>query len=97
MNKDYPSDHIVSFKTNTFVWLALLLLLGITISVSKMRLLGEYSVLAALLIASAKTALVLAFFMHLKYEGRFLKRLLFLAIAALTMIIALTFADVWYR
>jgi cytochrome c oxidase subunit 4 len=50
-----------------------------------------------LFIATLKAGLVLAFFMHLKYEGRFLKGMLLLTLAALTCIIALTFSDVWYR
>ena len=44
-----------------------------------------------------KAGLVLAFFMHLKYEGRFLKGLLLLTLAALALFIGLTFVDVWYR
>ncbi len=35
--------------------------------------------------------------MHLKYEGRFLKGMLTLAVSALTLLIGLTFVDVWYR
>ena len=49
------------------------------------------------IIASAKAGLVLAFFMHLKYEGRFLKAMLTLTVSALTLLIGLTFVDVWYR
>ena len=44
-----------------------------------------------------KAGLVLAFFMHLKYEGRFLKGMLTVALFALTVLIGLTFVDVWYR
>jgi cytochrome c oxidase subunit 4 len=54
-------------------------------------------VLINLLIASMKALLVLMFFMHLKYEGRFLKSLVILTLSALTFIIALTFSDVWFR
>jgi len=97
MEEEYTEDHAVSTGTYTAVWLALLLLLAVTIAVAKLRLLAQFSVLGSLLIASAKAGLVLAFFMHLKYEGRFLKVMLAVSIAALTLLIGLTFVDVWLR
>jgi cytochrome c oxidase subunit 4 len=88
---------IVPTGTYVAVWAALLALLAATIAVAKMQLLAQYSVLGSLLIATAKAGLVLAFFMHLKYEERFLKALLLLALSALTLFIGMTFVDVWYR
>lgn len=88
--------HIVSYRTYVYVWGALLILLGITIAAAKVYFL-KYSVLINLIIASVKAVLVLMFFMHLKYEGRFLKGLVLLTMLALTLIIALTFSDVWLR
>jgi cytochrome c oxidase subunit IV len=88
--------HIVSYRIYCSVWIALLALLGITIAAAKLYY-SKYSVLINLLIASIKAFLVLIFFMHLKYEGRFLKGLVFITIAVLTSIIALTFSDVWFR
>jgi cytochrome c oxidase subunit 4 len=88
--------HSVGYLTYVAVWAALLALLAATIAVARLDLSG-YSVLINLAIATAKAGLVLAFFMHLKYEGRFLKGLLFFTLAALASIIALTFSDVWYR
>ena len=97
MKEKYSEDHIVSTGTYTTVWLALLVLLAATIAVAKLRLLAQFSVLGSLAIASLKAGLVLAFFMHLKYEGRFLKGMLALVISALTILIGMTFVDVWYR
>ena len=97
MEEKYAEDHAVATGTYTAVWLALLVLLAGTIAVAKLRLLAQFSVLGSLLIASAKAGLVLAFFMHLKYEGRFLKVMLTVAVAALTLLIGLTFVDVWLR
>lgn len=79
------------------VCLALVVLLAATVAIAKLHLLVKYSVLAPLVIASIKAGLVLAFFMHLKYEGKFLKIMLLVAVATLTVFIALTFTDVWYR
>jgi cytochrome c oxidase subunit IV len=88
---------IIATRTYALVWLALLALLAATLAVARLQLLARYSVLGSLLIATAKAGLVLAFFMHLKYEGRFLKGLLLLTLSALTLFIGLTFVDVWYR
>ena len=97
MNEEPVQRHNVSTGTYAAVWLALLILLAATIAVAKLRLLAQFSVLGALTIASVKAGLVLAFFMHLKYEGRFLKVMLTVALLALTLLIGLTFVDVWLR
>ena len=97
MEEKYAEDHAVATGTYAAVWLALLILLAATLAVAKLRLLAQFSVLGSLLIASAKAGLVLAFFMHLKYEGRFLKVMLTVALLALTLLIGLTFVDVWLR
>ena len=97
MKEPYSEDHIVTTGTYTAVWLALLLLLAATIAMAKLQLLAQFSVLGSMIIASLKAGLVLAFFMHLKYEGRFLKAILTVTLFALTLLIGLTFVDVWYR
>jgi cytochrome c oxidase subunit 4 len=84
-------------RTYAVVWLVLMVLLAATLAVSRLQLLARFSVLASLLIATVKAGLVLAFFMHLKYEGPFLKGLLALTLLLLTLFIGLAFADVWYR
>ncbi len=84
-------------RTYTAVWLALLVLLGATLAVAKLQILARFSALGSLVIASAKAGLVLAFFMHLKDEGRFLKATLALTVCVLTALIGLTFVDVIYR
>jgi len=88
---------LVAYSTYALVWLALLVLLGATITIAQAHLLAKYSVLAPLAIASAKAGLVLTYFMHLKYEGKFLKTMLIVAVSTLTVFIAFTFVDVWYR
>jgi cytochrome c oxidase subunit IV len=94
---EHSENHIVTTGTTTAVWLALLLLLATTIAMAKLQLFAQFSVLGSMVIASVKAGLVLAFFMHLKSEGRFLKGMLTLAVSALTLLIGLTFVDVWYR
>ena len=97
MKDSSGETRIIPTRTYAVVWLVLLVLLAATLAVARLQLLARYSVLGSLLIATAKAGLVLAFFMHLKYEGRFLKGLLLLTLSALALFIGLTFADVWYR
>lgn len=97
MNGKYSEARTPATGTYTAVWLVLLILLAATVTVSKLQLLSRFSALGSLVIASIKAGLVLAFFMHLKYEGRFLKAILTLTLSALTLLIGLTFVDVWYR
>ena len=89
--------HQVAYMTYVVVWVMLLALLGLTITVVRLNLFENYSVLGSLIIASLKSLLVLFYFMHLKYEGWLVKGMLALAVGTLTLIIILTFSDVWYR
>ena len=95
-NTEKQVHHIVGTKTYVAVWLGLLVLTGLTIGAAGLRL-GAMSMFINLLIASSKASLVLWFFMHLKYEKRLLKGMLLVPIATLTIIIGLTFFDIWYR
>lgn len=94
--EDKKEHHIVRSKTFITVWLSLLFLTGLTIKAAQMQM-GEWSMLANLLIASTKASLVLWFFMHLKYETRLFKLLFFVPVMTITIIIGLTFFDIWYR
>ena len=91
-------DETTLARTGTYVavWAALLVFLGLTIVVAKARL-APFGAAANLLIATVKAGLVLTFFMHLRSEGKFLKIMLGVAVAALTAIVMLTFSDVLFR
>ena len=88
---------VLPTRTYLLVWAALLAFTAATVAIAKERLLTDYSVLGSLGIASLKAGLVLAFFMHLKYESRLLQWLALLTVLTLLTILAGTFADVWYR
>ena len=90
------TSHIVSTKTFILVWITLLCLTGVTIMAAYMQM-GEWSMVANIAIASAKASLVLWLFMHLKYERRLFKLLFFVPILTISIIIGLTFFDIWYR
>jgi cytochrome c oxidase subunit IV len=90
------TEHIVSYTKLTAVWLTLLTLTALTVWISRLDL-GVNRVWGALAIASLKSGLVIAFFMHMKYEGRLLRWLLFVALLTLAIFIGFTFFDVLYR
>ena len=96
MSSGKSEHHIVSYGTLVEVWLGLLALTAMTVWVSRLDL-GIGHVWGSLAIASVKSGLVIAFFMHMKYEGRLLRWLLFLALVTLAIFIGLTFFDVLYR
>jgi cytochrome c oxidase subunit 4 len=88
--------HIVGYGKLIKVWLALLCLTALTVWVAHLDLAIGH-VWGSLAIACLKSGLVIVFFMHMKYEGRLLRWLLFLALVTLAIFIGLTFFDVLYR
>ena len=88
--------HIVPYKTFLVIWVALLILTGITVAAAQYNL-GPLNIWVALGIATLKAGLVVAVFMHMKYESRLFKLSLFSALAILAIFIGLTFVDVLYR
>lgn len=88
--------HIVGYRTLAGIWLVLLALTSLTVAITRIDL-GGLKVLGALAIACLKAGLVIAVFMHMKYEGRLLRWLLFLTLLTLTIFIGFTFFDVLYR
>ena len=87
---------IVPYRIFVFVWLALLVLTGITVWVAQYNL-GAWNVWVALGIATFKSGLVVAYFMHMKYEQWLFKLSLLSALAILAIFIGFTFFDVLYR
>jgi len=88
--------HIISYRKLTAIWVALLILTALTVAITRVDL-GSFKVAAALAIACLKAGLVIAVFMHMQYEGRLLRWLLFLALVTLAIFIGFTFFDVLYR
>jgi len=75
----------VGYGIYILVWLALLVFTGLTVAVAGIHL-PNIAVLTALSIAAIKTVLVVVFFMHLKYEDRVFKIMLFVATVTLAVI-----------
>ncbi len=69
---DNHKNHIVDYKFNILVFIDLLILTLITIEIAQFDF-QELTVVVALVIASIKTYLVGTYFMHLKFENKFLR------------------------
>ena len=90
------TPHIISYGKLAAVWVALLALTALTVWVARHGI-GFGHVWGSLAIACAKGGLVIAIFMHMKYEGGLLRWFLFVALSLLAIFIGFTFFDVLYR
>lgn len=88
--------HIMPFSLLARIWLALLVLTGITVAVASFDF-GYLNVLVAMAVATCKALLVILFFMHLKYENRVLGAFVFMVFVILAIFIGFTFFDVALR
>lgn len=73
------SEHVSHVKTYWVVWFILMVLMALTVVLSRVPMPGPLNTLIALAIAAAKATLVLLFFMHLKYESYVLSAVVFVA------------------
>ena len=88
--------HIVSYRT--YVVILILLLIFTTLSVLITHIdLGSYSVTGALIFSTLKSALVLTFFMHLKFDKPYIKIMVGFVLAIFLALILITFLDYYYR
>ncbi|MEJ2720611.1 MAG: cytochrome C oxidase subunit IV family protein [bacterium] len=96
MARNGTDQEHTGYDVYVLTWVALILLTAVTVTVAGMHL-GRLSVLTAVTIAGVKASLVLYFFMHLKYENRLLRTMVYVALATFTVFIALTFLDILFR
>ena len=88
--------HLVPYATFVRVWLVLLFLTGLLV-VAGTIFHETLSVAALLTLTPLKAGLVFFYFMHLKYEKPFLKSIVLIVLALLTLFIGLTFLDLSFR
>jgi len=86
----------VPYRTFILIWVALVILTGITIAVSRVDL-GALNIWVALGVASIKSSLVIFVFMHLRQESKLFKIGLLVMLSILAIFIGMTFFDVLYR
>ena len=88
--------HVVSYKTHLLVLTGLILLTIITVLITSIEL-GPYNTAAAMIIASFKAAIVLLYFMHLKFDQKIYIIMFGLVITIFIAVIVVTFFDYLYR
>ncbi len=87
------SEHILPGKMYYGIWIALLILTGVTAGISFIDL-GPFNTIVALIIASFKAVLVVLFFMHVKYtHEKQTKTVIIAAIFFLLLLLGLSLAD----
>jgi cytochrome c oxidase subunit 4 len=87
------SEHVVPLRTNVAVWLALLILTGVTTGIAFIDL-GPLNTIVALVIATCKALLVVLIFMHVKYASdKLVKVVVISAVFFLLLLLGLSLAD----
>ncbi len=86
------TQHIVPVKVYVAVFVALLVLLALTVAASYVPL-GRFNVVIAMTIAIAKTFLVMLFFMHVRHSGRLIWIYVGVGFFWLAILLALTMSD----
>lgn len=92
----HSENHIVPYKLYLFVLAGLITMTLISVGVTKIDL-GTFSVLTAIILASIKSALVLIFFMHLKFDNRLLQILVTSVFVLVALVLFITFLDYNFR
>jgi cytochrome c oxidase subunit 4 len=88
--------HIVPYKTQVAVVAVLLVLTAVTVAVTRLEF-GTLNTLVAMLIAGIKAVIVMAWYMHLKYEKALLPMLVTGVIIVFLLVLFVTFFDYSYR
>lgn len=82
------THHIVPIKVYLSVFIALMVLMAATVAVAFVDL-GIFSNVVAMVIAIAKTTLIMLFFMHLRYNSRLIQ--IFAVVGFLFVLILVSF------
>ena len=88
--------HLIPYRSYVNVWVALIVLTGVTVAAA-MANLKQMAIFTALLVATVKSTLVLLYFMHLRYENKLYTYMLIAVIATFALFLGLTFADYSFR
>jgi cytochrome c oxidase subunit 4 len=94
MNQHHEEEHSHSpgYKLYFLVWMALLILTGVTVAVAGINF-GNLTIATAIAIACIKSYLVLSIFMHLKTEAKMFRIFVGVALFFILVTLALLFSD----
>lgn len=86
------SAHVVPLRLYIAVFVALLVLTGVTTGIAFVDL-GPANTVVALGIASLKASLVVLFFMHVRWSGRVVRTFTFVGLVFLLILFAFSLSD----
>jgi cytochrome c oxidase subunit 4 len=89
---DHGPSHLVPARVLAAVFAALVLLTAVTVAATGLDL-GSWNLTIALVIATAKGALVVLYFMHLRYDSPFHALVFAAALVFLALFLRLTLLD----
>jgi cytochrome c oxidase subunit 4 len=95
-NAQVQKTHVLPDNLFVMVWVGLLILTGITVAGS-VYFPGKVGILIAMIVTPIKAALILMFFMHLRYEKKGFTIMFLVAVGILGIFIGLTFFDYLFR
>lgn len=96
-NPEHAEHHIVTPLQYCFVFAALLAGTAITVGVAKLDLPDPWNAVMALLIACTKAAIVILFFMHVKFQSRLIKFTVGAGFLTFLILIGMTLSDYMSR
>jgi cytochrome c oxidase subunit 4 len=88
--------HVVPYSTYVVILILLLIFTSLSVLITHINL-GSYSVAGALIFSSLKSALVLTFFMHLKFDKPYIRIMVGFVILLFLALLLITFLDYYYR
>ena len=95
---DYPlAHHVVPPRVYLLVFAGLLVATAITVGVAFVHLGDPWNDVVALAIAITKAALVVLFFMHVKWGSPMVKLTVLTAVLFLLLLFGVTWSDYWAR
>lgn len=89
---EHAHHHIVPLNVNLAVGISLLVLTVVTVLVAQFDF-GAMNMVVAMTVATLKAGLVVAYFMHLRYDNKFFLAMLLVCLIALTVFIVFTMID----
>jgi cytochrome c oxidase subunit 4 len=92
----HEEHHVLPDRLAVLVWIGLLILTAITVSASVLFP-GAVGIVTAMIVTPLKAALILMYFMHLKYEKPGFVIMFLVAVGILAIFLGLTFFDYLFR
>ena len=96
MNTNHDEHALVPYHVYVLVWAVLVLLTGLTVG-AYLADMGHVAILTAIIIATVKVALVMLYFMHLRYANPIMIGMVLFVLLNYMLFLSLTFVDYFAR